>query len=58
MTAGYLGEAALLVNEGDDVEWLGSEQVQDLLVVLELNVFPLDVLLVVLGLHGRSCDVM
>ena len=53
----YLGEAALLVDEGDDVEWFCCEQVQDLLVVCELNVLPPDVLLVVLRLEGESCDV-
>ena len=46
------------MNEGDDAEWLGIKQVQDLLVVLELKLPPPDALLVVLGLHRRSCDVM
>ena len=48
----YLWEAALLVNEGDDVEWFCRQQVEDLLVVCELNVLPPDVFLVVLRLEG------
>ena len=52
-----LWEAALLVDEGDDVEWFCCQKVQDLLVVCELNVLPPDVLLVVLRLQGESCDV-
>ena len=48
----YLWEAALLINEGDDVEWFCCQQVEDLLVVCELNVLPPDVFLVILRLEG------
>lgn len=34
----YLGEATFFINKRDDVEWFGSKQIQDLLIVLELNV--------------------
>ena len=46
----YLGELALLINESNEVEWPDSDHVQDLLVVLELNVRPHNVLLVILCL--------
>lgn len=37
-------KATLFVDERDDVEGFGREQVQHILVVCELNVFPLDIL--------------
>ena len=46
--AAYLGKAALLVNERDDIERLDCQQVEDFLVVLKLDVLPANVLLVVL----------
>ena len=44
----YLGELALLINEGDDVQGFVGDHVQGVLVVCELNVLPADVLQVVL----------
>ena len=44
----YLGELALLVDEGDDVHGLVGDHVQGVLVVGELDVLPVDVLQVVL----------
>lgn len=44
----YLGELALLVDEGDDVHGLGGDHVKSVLVVSELDVLPVDVLQVVL----------
>ena len=47
-TVQYLGELALLIDEGDDVHGLVGDHVQSLLVVGELDVLPVDVLQVVL----------
>lgn len=44
----YLGELALLVDEGDDVHGFVGDHVQSVLVVRELDVLPADVLQVVL----------
>lgn len=46
----YLGELALLVNEGDDVHGFDGNHVQGILVISELDVLPVDVLQVVLFL--------
>lgn len=50
LSATNLGELALLINEGDDVEWFLAYEVKYFLVVLELNAGPVDPLLVVLML--------
>lgn len=45
-----LWKFALLVYQSDDVELFRSQQVQDILIILELDVFPFNALLVVLCL--------
>lgn len=49
-SAWYLGELALLIDEGDDVHGLEGDHVQSFLVIGELYVLPVDVLQVVLFL--------
>ena len=44
----YLGELALLIDEGDDVHRFVGDHVQGVLVVCELDMLPADVLQVVL----------
>lgn len=46
----YLGELALLIDEGDDVHGFDGDHVQSVLVIGELDVLPVDVLQVVLFL--------
>lgn len=46
----YLGELALLIDEGDDVHGFEGDHVQSVLVIGEFDVLPVDVLQVVLFL--------